>query len=252
MNSRIPADPYLELSMCRDSFPYFAEKYCCIYHPMRGVSSFVLNEEQKELVKSFNSDRYVLVKKYRQGGFTTTAVLHAFWEGMFFGNRDIHIAFKSTREAECAAGIIENALVGIPEWMQPAFDTDLKTKKKFRTTGSVITFGTELQVRGRHLTRLVVDEPAFWLNFEEKWLNMLPACTNTSIAALSTINGVGNWFWSTWEKAVAGLNAFKPFAGDYRKNPEYAKKDIELLRKQLGERGFAQEVLGEFVIQTDK
>ena len=59
--------------------------------------------------------------------------------------------------------------------------------------------------------------------------------------ALSTPNGVGNWFHKTWERAEAGENGFVPVKLKWDVHPERQQDWRDEQSRQLGEKMAAQE-----------
>ena len=59
------------------------------------------------------------------------------------------------------------------------------------------------------LSLLALDEAAFIPDMEELWTGIYPTIsTGGRCIALSTPNGVGNWFHTTYVDSVSGVNAF--------------------------------------------
>ena len=64
-----------EIIKCSDSFAYFCHKYIKILHPMRGLIPFVLFKYQKKTIRDYESHRFNIISKFRQGGLTTVTLL---------------------------------------------------------------------------------------------------------------------------------------------------------------------------------
>jgi hypothetical protein len=69
--------------------------------------------------------------------------------------------------------------------------------------------------------------------------------------ALSTPNGVGNWFHKTWEKAEAGENGFIPVKLKWDVHPERDQSWRDEQTRQLGEKHAAQECDCDFMSSGD-
>lgn len=66
---------------------------------------------------------------------------------------------------------------------------------------------------------------------------------------VSTTNGIGNWFEETYHNAQEGKNNFHVFHADYSEHPKYQNEEFcKLLRSNLGEAGWHQEVLQDFLV----
>ena len=67
-----------------------------------------------------------------------------------------------------------------------------------------------------------MDEAAFIEHIEEIWSASYPIIsTGGSVWALSTVNGVGNWFYRTYDDAINGLNEFNAIDINWKDHPEY-------------------------------
>lgn len=241
-------NPYQEFLSCQQDFSYFAEHFLKIVHPIRGIIPFELYPFQKNLLDIYDKNRFVLAIKFRQGGFTTITVLHGLWKCMFKSGLTYYFASKTEREAIHIGKIVDMALERFPAWFSPRLDKNTQTEKIFSTTGSRMLFGSVDGVRGKDISHLVLDEPAFIPNMDEKWRTCWPLLTKASVYGVSTTNGIGNWFEETWHGAQEGRNKFVAYHGNYKDHPDYADEAwVEEMRKQLGEKAFQQEVLGNFV-----
>ena len=61
------------------AFEYFCENYWFIKHPERGRIKFEMREAQRETVRAWLENRYSVVLKARQIGFSTLAAAFCFW-----------------------------------------------------------------------------------------------------------------------------------------------------------------------------
>ena len=62
-----------------EAFTYFCVNYWAIKHPERGRIMFDMREAQRETVRAWLENRYSVVLKARQIGFSTLAAAYAFW-----------------------------------------------------------------------------------------------------------------------------------------------------------------------------
>ena len=57
----------------------------------------------------------------------------------------------------------------------------------------------------------IIDEAGFCPDAEEMWSGGYSTLsTGGSVIVISTPNGVGGWYWSTWVSALEGTNDFNP------------------------------------------
>jgi hypothetical protein len=238
-----------EYTCCAESFKYFAENYVYITHPKRGLVLFQLYGYQERCVSDYDKHKHNIIRKFRQGGLTTLTVIWALWRCMFKNDQKIMVLSKSDREAKGAGKIVTNVLKYLPDWMQPDVELDNQHEKVFRDTNGSIEFWTCEAARSKSLTYLIIDEAAFIKNMEEHWKSMYPTLsTGGSCIVISTVNGLGNWYEEWFHAAQQGKNMFHVIDIEYTENPEYNNADwVKEMRANLGEKGWRQEVLGDFL-----
>ena len=238
-----------ELIKCGLSFPYFCHKYVKIAHPKRGLLPFVLYNYQRRCVQEYEKHRFNILSKFRQGGLTTVTVLWCMWRCMFKLDETIMVLSKSDREAIAAGEIVKRGLIELPNWMRPEMDKNNDHQKLFTETGCKLFFYTPEAARGRSITYLVLDEAAFIPSMDKHWKAMFPTIsTGGHCITISTVNGVGNWYYDIFQGAKKLENDFHVIELDYWEHPEYNDPDwVKATRAQLGEKGWQQEVMRDFL-----
>lgn len=244
-------EPWMEqeFKKCASSFAYFAENYVKIIHPTKGLIPFKLYSFQERVVSEFDRKQFNIVKKFRQAGLTTVAVIWSLWRCMFKLDQRIMVLSKSDREAIGVGKIVENVKDNLPAWMQPLMKNDNDHEKEFAETGGVLWFYTCQAARSKALTYLIIDEAAFIGNMEEHWKAMYPTLsTGGCCIVISTVNGIGNWYEETYTRAQDKKNQFNVIDLDYHEHPDYNNPEWERkTRANLGEKGWLQEVCGSFL-----
>ena len=241
-----------ELKRCADSFSYFAEHYIKLSSPKDVEGTFKLFPFQLPLVEKYAKHRFLILNKFRQGGFTTLSVLHALWMCMFKADQNILVTSKTDREAVHIGKIVTRVLDRMPEWLTPKMGKNTAHQKQFAATNSTLNFHAMIASRGKAFTRLIIDEAAFIPNMSEAWKMVYPSiATGASCLVQSTTNGVGNWFHEIYQAAQFHENAFHVFHTDYREHPEMTDEFVAATRERLGEKGFLQEIEGNFVVEED-
>jgi hypothetical protein len=72
--------------------------------------------------------------------------------------------------------------------------------------------------------------------------------TGGSCIVISTVNGLGNWYEEWYHAACEEKNTFHVIDLNYQENPEYNNPQwVKEMRANIGERGWKQEVLGDFL-----
>lgn len=239
----------LEFIKCAQSFPYFCHKYLKIAHPKRGLLPFILFNYQRKVIQEYESHRFNIIRKFRQGGLTTVTVLWCLWRCMFKLDETIMVVSKSDREAIAAGEIVKRAIEELPNWMAPEMEKNNDHQKFFVETGCKLFFYTPEAARGRSITYLIMDEAAFIPKMETFWKAIFPTIsTGGNCIAISTVNGVGNWYEEMYHEAERGDNDFNIIDLGYKEHPDYNDPEwVRSTRTQLGEKGWLQEVMGDFL-----
>ena len=100
------------------AFSHFCANYWHIRHPERGRIKFDMREAQIETVRCWIEDRYTIVLKARQIGFSTLAATFTFWETFFWPDRFTVMLSRTEREA---AKLLQKTKYGykmMPNWVR--------------------------------------------------------------------------------------------------------------------------------------
>jgi hypothetical protein len=242
-----------EIVKCADSFAYFCQKYIKILHPTKGLIPFMMYKYQDRTIKDYENHRFNIISKFRQGGLTTVSIFYGLWKCMFQLDQQIMALSKTDREATVIGYMVDRAIEHMPTWMKPKKDGKWNDHlKQFPDTGGALQFYSPEAARGKSVTFLIIDEAAFIPDMDKHWKAMWPVLsTGGSCVLVSTVNGLGNWYEETYTKAKDGKNMFHIIDLDYWEHPDYSKKSnpqwVDEQLSQLGEKGFAQEVLRSFL-----
>lgn len=260
------ADVRDEIIRCGRDPIYFINKYVKIRHPVRGLINFKTFPYQDNALTAFLTNRFNIVLKPRQMGYTEVVSAFIVWLIMF--HRDMSIMVISTK-SETAKNVVRRvkvALTNIPSWLMLA---DVTTDNKLSvelSNGSWVKSVSRSQDAGRSeaLSLLVIDEAAHVDNLEEIWTGLKPTVSaGGRIIMLSTPNGVGNTFHRLYTEAEAGKNDFNALRTDWWEHPEhidqlevdetgsYTSPWFRKETKSLSPRQIAQEMLCEFLGSGD-
>jgi len=246
-----PEEQQRELLKCAMSFSYFCVKFVKIAHPKRGLIPFILYKFQKRVIGEYESARFNILSKFRQGGLTTTTVIWSLWRCLFKLDETIMVLSKSDREAIAAGEIVKRAMQELPKWMRPEMEKNNDHQKIFCDTGCKLFFYTPEAARGRSITYLILDEAAFIPQMDKHWKAMFPTIsTGGHCICVSTVNGVGNWYYDIFKGAekTPPQNDFNIIELDYWEHPDYDDEEwVKQTRAQLGEKGWLQEVMRDFL-----
>lgn len=216
-----------------DGFVYFCENYWHIKHPQSGRIKFDLRDAQVETIRHWMNNRYSVVLKARQIGFSTLAAAYAFWLTFFWPDRFVVMLSRTEREA---AKLLQKSKYGykfLPQWMKvrgPELVSDNQLKMTFANESAIesLPSGND-PARGESVYLVIVDEMAFLPNPEEAWASIEPvADVGGRVICLSTANGSGNFFHHMWTGSQNGTNGFSglffPWSASDRDDDWYESK----------------------------
>lgn len=250
-----PAEKQIEeVIKCAKSFFYWCHRYVKILHPKFGTIPFVLYKYQRRVISEYENNRFNMISKFRQGGLSTVSVLWGLHKCMFQKDQQIYFLSKTDREALVAGDIARKAMDNFPQWMYDHNHADItKHEKSFNDIGSKMCFYTPEAARGKSATYIMIDEAAFIEGMSDHWKAMYPVvAAGGNVEIISTVNGLGNWYEETYHEALSGKNFFNIIDLDYWEHPLYANPQwAEESRMNLGEKGWQQEILRDFLGSGD-
>jgi hypothetical protein len=238
-----------EYKKCAVDPIHFMKKYCMIQHPVRGKIPFHLFPFQEKTLTQFAANRFNVVLKSRQTGISTLSAGYALWKMIF--NSDFNVLVIATKQ-DVAKNLVTKVRVMhelLPTWLKNGSMEDNKLSLRL-TNGSQIKAIASSPDAGRSeaLSLLIFDEAAFIDDIDEIWVAAQSTLsTGGSCIALSTPNGVGNWFHQTWLGAEESRNPFNTIRLHWTVHPERDQKWRDEQEKLLGAKKAAQECDCDFV-----
>ena len=247
---KIIAQEYIK---CAKDPAYFMRKYCYIQHPTRGRILFALYPFQEKVLHLFRDNQYIITLKSRQLGISTLAAAYSLWLMLF--HKDKNVLALATTQAT-ARNLVSKTMFmydELPRWLKlPAKE---KNKLSLRLkNGSKITAKSSNAdaARSEAVSLLLIDEAAFIDNIEETFTAAQQTlATGGQCMALSTPNGIGNWFHQTWDRAETGENSFLPIRLPWTAHPERDQKWRDQQDADLGPRMAGQECDCDFLASGD-
>jgi hypothetical protein len=242
-----------EFILCKQSCEYFISQYCTTIHPEDGFVPCILYKFQREKVlPAFMNERFVITRKFRQGGFSTVGALTILWMLIFKTDLKILVISKGDREAVEFMTIIQHAYDYLPEFLRAELtkrnvhimETITGCRVMCHTPKASVSFSCKL---------IVIDEAAhIEQDMHKVWGKIYPVVSaGGSCWVISTSNGMvgfGEWYYKTWTKAASGENFFFPLDVSYKEHPTYSDPDWErVTRANIEELEFRQQYLGEFI-----
>lgn len=250
-----------EIKKCGQDPIYFLKNYVKIAHPLKGIIPFTTYDYQDDLLKDFNDYRFSIILKSRQLGISTIVAGYAAWLMLFRREKTVLVVATKFKTAANLVIKVKKMIKSIPEWLQISDITiDNAASFELGNGSSIKASTTSAKDAGRSeaLSLLVVDEAAFVEGMDELWTGIKPTIsTGGRCIALSTPNGVGNWFYKTFVGAEAQQNDFHPITLPWDVHPDRDQNWFDEETRNMSRRDIAQEyecsfnMSGETVINPD-
>lgn len=225
---------------CKENFEYFCRNYIQLELPGGNVLMQPYGP-QLELIETIQDKKHVIVLKSRQIGITTIIQAYIVWLVTFYKNVVVGIISKNAPEATDFNRTIISMIENLPTWLRPKFKK--KTEQTFilengckSYASSVNPNNPEKTLRGKAVTLLCLDEASFINHVSDAYTGIVPALSTNQKHArdngipygtiiLSTPNktvGIGKWYYSKYQTAIAGDGIFTPFVIHWRQVKELA------------------------------
>ena len=199
-----------EYVKCAQDPVYFLKKYCYIQHPMKGKIPFHTWDFQEKTLRDFHEHRYNVILKARQLGLSTLTAGYTLWMMTFHQDKNVLVIATKQDTAKNLVTKIRVMHANLPSWVKQQCVEDNKLSLRYANGSQVKAISSKEDAgRSEALSLLILDEAAFIDKIDEIWTAAQQTLsTGGSCIALSTPNGVGNWFHKTWVGAEEGTNQF--------------------------------------------
>ena len=238
-----------EYLKCAKDPVYFLKKYAVIQHPLKGKVPFALYPFQEKSINDFKSNNYNIILKARQLGISTLTAGYSLWMMTFQTDKNILVIATKQDTAKNLVTKIRVMHANLPSWVRSSCVEDNKLSLRYSNGSQVKAISsTEDAGRSEALSLLVIDEAAFIDKIDTIWTAAQSTLsTGGQCIALSTPNGVGNWFHRTWVGAEEGTNDWNMIKLHWTVHPEREQKWRDEQDKLLGPSGAAQECDCDFI-----
>ena len=238
-----------EYLKCAQDPVYFLKKYAVIQHPLKGKVPFALYPFQEASIKDFKNHNYNIILKARQLGISTLTAGYSLWMMTFQTDKNILVIATKPDTATNLVTKIRVMHANLPSWVRSSCVEDNKLSLRYSNGSQVKAISsTEDAGRSEALSLLVIDEAAFIDKINTIWTAAQSTLsTGGQCIALSTPNGVGNWFHKTWVGAEEGSNDWNMIKLHWTVHPEREQKWRDEQDKLLGPSGAAQECDCDFI-----
>lgn len=199
----------------QESVSWFLSNFGRLKHSSAGILPFRPFSYQKHAIKCFRKHRLNIFRKCRQSGISKISGAFATWFAMFHSHKTILIV---SRRNEDAMGFLRDHIVFLFEHLPPWMKEVWKPKKQ-NEHEIIFPNGSRIQsltshpevLRSSSASLNIIDESAFIQGMDTMWAAGWPTLQHGgNVIVISTTNGVGGWYWSTWTDAEAGMNGFNP------------------------------------------
>jgi len=237
-----------EYIRCANDPIHFMRKYCIIQHPTKGKIYFNLFPFQEKSLTQLKGHRYNIILKSRQLGISTLTAGYSLWRMIF--KSDFNVLVIATKQ-DVAKNLVTKVRVmheNLPKWLKGSVAEDNKLSLRLSNGSQIKAISSKGDAgRSEALSLLIFDEAAFIDKIDEIWTAAQQTlATGGDCIALSTPNGVGNWFHKQWVEAEAG-GEFNSIMLHWTVHPD---RDDDWRAKQtelLGEKMAAQECDCDFI-----
>tara|TARA_R110002020_G_scaffold178880_2_gene371919 strand:- start:1575 stop:3161 length:1587 start_codon:yes stop_codon:yes gene_type:complete len=249
-----------EILKCGKDPVYFINNYAKISHPMHGLVPFKLYDYQADLVEDFNDYRFNIILKARQLGISTVTAAYIAWMMIFHRDKNILVMATKFGTAGNLVKKVKAIVKHLPPWIRIS-NVSIDNRTSFElSNGSQIKASSTSGDAGRSeaLSLLVIDEAAHVDGLDELWTGLYPTLsTGGRCIALSTPNGVGNWFHKSYTDSAIQQNDFHPTELMWDVHPDRDQEWFEHETRNMSRRQIAQELecnfntSGETVVHPD-
>lgn len=249
-------DQLEEYLKCASDPVYFIEKYVKIINVDQGLIPFIMYPFQKEMVRSFHENRFVICKLPRQSGKSTTVTSYMLWLILFRPDMNIAILANKGKLARDLLAKIQLAYEHIPRWMQVGIVSWNKGSIELENNSSVVAGSTSSDsIRGGSYNLVFLDEFAFVKNgmAEEFFTSVYPTISSgktTKTFIVSTPKGM-NHFYKRWIDAKEGRSLYKPIEINWYDIPGRDQKFKEDTIRNTSQEQWDQEFDCQFLGSTN-
>ena len=238
-----------EILKCKKSPLYFINTYGFIKDPIRGKISFALYRFQEITLEQFLKNTFNLILKSRQMGLSWLVAAYALWLCLFYNEKKVLMISIKDATAKALLKKVKYVYQNLPPFLQSELTEDNMSKMAFVTGSEIESVPTSEEAgRSESLSLLIIDEAAFVRWIENIWQAAFPTLsTGGSGIILSTPNGMDNFYFDLWSRALENKTLFKPIRIHWWYHPERDNRWLEIQKANMSSQQLAQEVFGDFI-----
>ena len=228
---------------------YFLKKYSFIQHPIKGKIPFSLYDFQEKTLEEFSQNKLNVILKARQLGISTLTAGYSLWMMTFHQDKNVLVIATKQDTAKNLVTKVRVMHANLPSWLKQPCVEDNKLSLAYKNGSQIKAVSSgEDSGRSEALSLLILDEAAFIDKIDVIWAAASQTLsTGGQCIALSTPNGVGNWFHKTWSDSEDGLNDFNFIKLHWTVHPERGQEWRDEQDRLLGPALAAQECDCDFI-----
>jgi len=241
-----------EYIKCSKDPIYFCMNYIKIVNVDEGLVNFKMWDFQKDMLKLFKDNRFVITRCPRQVGKTTTSVGYLLWLTIFTDSQNVAVLANKGALARDILAKYQLAYENLPSWLQQGVVTWNKGNVELENGSKIVAASTSSSaIRGGSFNCVFLDEFAFVPNnianeFFNSVYPVISSGKSTKIIIVSTPNGM-NLFYKLWMDSIEGRNNYKNFEIHWSMVPGRDEAWKEETVRNTSQRQFDQEFGCEFL-----
>ena len=239
-------DHITEILRCQSDPIYFFSKYVRINALGKGFIPFEVFDYQKDIIRTFNENRFSVCSIHRQSGKTTVVAGILLHYAMFnYDKKTVAIVANKMAQAREIMDRIREMYEQLPFFLQVGVRGYNKSQITFSNNASIFcATSANGGLRGRSVDVLYLDEAAFLSNdleFYESTYPVISSSNTTKIIMTSTPNGRRGLFFNIFDNAHEDIkqskNGYVRVSATWKDDP---RKDEAWKNKTLEEFGIAR------------
>lgn len=234
----------LEWRKCAANPEYFIRTYIWIESERdpRGREPFGLWDYQENALHAYLDNRFVVILKARQLGFTTLAMAYALWQCLFKPRANILLISKSQDSADKNLGMARFMYSFLPEWLKargPELDGDAAKQMIFKfmdgSNNRLKSFaGTKTAGAGETASLVILDEFALMEDPANTYRTIKPTTdAGGRLIIISTARGGSNLFAKIYREGKRGLNEFHSIFEPWTSSRLITEEQYELKKREF-------------------
>jgi hypothetical protein len=250
----LTSEELAEYIKCSQDPIHFINSYVKIVHVDHGIIPFKMWDFQENIVKTFDTNRFVICKLARQSGKSTVVVCGYFLWYLLF-HPDVSVGILANKEATAIELLrrLKQSFELLPDFLkQGVVKWDQKLIMLANNSRVRAESTSASAVRGDTFNILFLDEFAFVpeniaLEFMTSVYPTITSGKTTKMFIVSTPAGY-NLFYKIWNDAEEGRNSYKTIGFTWRDVPGRTALDAEgrnlwekETRQNIGDMQFEQE-----------